>query len=36
MLISAVFTAAAWILVPLVKIDRIERRAQAVAAEAAG
>jgi len=27
LLISAVFTVAAWFLVPLVNIDRIERRA---------
>ena len=27
-LISTVFTAAAWLLVPLVKIDRIEARAR--------
>jgi predicted MFS family arabinose efflux permease len=31
-LISTAFTAVAWFLVPLVKIDRTERRAQAVAA----
>jgi hypothetical protein len=35
-LISSAFTAVGWFLVPLVNIDRIERRAQAVAAEGAG
>jgi len=35
-LISAAFTAVGWFLVPLVKIDRIEARAQAVAVEATG
>ena len=34
--ISTAFTAVGWFLVPLVKIDRIELRAQAVATEAAG
>jgi hypothetical protein len=33
-LISTAFTAVAWFLVPLVKIDRIEAKAQAVAVEA--
>jgi MFS family permease len=35
-LISAAFTAVTWFLVPLVRIDRIEAKAQAVAVEAAG
>lgn len=35
-LISATFTAVAWFLVPLVKIDRIEVEARAVAVEATG
>jgi predicted MFS family arabinose efflux permease len=35
-LISAAFTAVAWFLVPLVKIDRIEVKARAVAVEATG
>jgi predicted MFS family arabinose efflux permease len=35
-LISAAFTALAWILVPLVRIDRIEVKARAIAAEATG
>ena len=35
-LISAAFTAVGWFLVPLVKIDRIEAKAQAVAVEASG
>lgn len=34
-LISTAFTAAAWLLVPLVRIDRIEARARAAALEAA-
>ena len=33
-LISAAFTAVGWFLVPLVKIDRIEAKGQAVAVEA--
>jgi hypothetical protein len=35
-LISAAFTALAWVLVPLVQIDRIEMRARAIAAEVTG
>jgi len=35
-LISAAFTAVTWFLVPLVRIDRIEAKAQAAAVEAAG
>jgi hypothetical protein len=35
-LISAAFTAVGWFLVPLVKIDRIGAKAQAVAVEATG
>lgn len=35
-LISAAFTAVGWLLVPLIKIDRIEAKARAAAAEAGG
>jgi predicted MFS family arabinose efflux permease len=35
-LISTAFTAVRWFLVPLVKIDRIETKAQAAAVEATG